>query len=224
MLEARRRPTDASCRWKQPVHRLPPERDGPGRIAGAHRMPKPSATESEKAGQRHASAGAWGPDLKRFDDDISAVCLVLNLDTADGRWCASIGAGSVARHPVQRTADRSRADRPALDRGHHAAQPCACRSSSAPSRTCAPAATGRRCWATCCNASWSWKAQEPHQPASRSLTAHLTRSRHANAHQPSSSHRQLSAPARAAVGSRAPVARKRRAQVAGAAHYRRPLR
>ncbi|GKS82798.1 xanthine dehydrogenase small subunit [Acidovorax sp. SUPP1855] len=39
---------------------------------------------------------------KRFDDDISAVCLVLNLDIADGRVRhARIGAGGVAATPAR---------------------------------------------------------------------------------------------------------------------------
>jgi len=39
---------------------------------------------------------------KRFDDDISAVCLVLNLDIADGTvQRASIGAGGVAATPAR---------------------------------------------------------------------------------------------------------------------------
>ena len=39
---------------------------------------------------------------KRYDDDISAVCLALNLQLADGVVQAiSIGAGGVAATPVQ---------------------------------------------------------------------------------------------------------------------------
>ena len=55
-------------------------------------VPKPSATELLKAYKIS----------KRFDDDISAVCLVLNLDIADGTvQRASIGAGGVAATPVR---------------------------------------------------------------------------------------------------------------------------
>ena len=55
-------------------------------------VPKPSATEQLKAYKIS----------KRFDDDISAVCLVLNLDIADGTvQRASIGAGGVAATPVR---------------------------------------------------------------------------------------------------------------------------
>ncbi|AYM96968.1 xanthine dehydrogenase small subunit [Acidovorax sp. 1608163] len=55
-------------------------------------VPKPSATEQLKAYKIS----------KRFDDDISAVCLVLNLDIAGGTvQRASIGAGGVAATPVR---------------------------------------------------------------------------------------------------------------------------
>ncbi len=55
-------------------------------------VPKPSATEQLRAYKIS----------KRFDDDISAVCLVLNLDIADGTvQRASIGAGGVAATPVR---------------------------------------------------------------------------------------------------------------------------
>uniref|UniRef100_UPI0030FB82A0 xanthine dehydrogenase small subunit n=1 Tax=uncultured Acidovorax sp. TaxID=158751 RepID=UPI0030FB82A0 len=84
-------------------------------------VPKPSATESEPPPGRPkaASAPTGGSDdtpvrsvganilqaykiSKRFDDDISAVCLVLNLDIADGTvQRASIGAGGVAATPVR---------------------------------------------------------------------------------------------------------------------------
>ncbi|HRM63000.1 MAG TPA: FAD binding domain-containing protein [Acidovorax temperans] len=84
-------------------------------------VPKPSPTESEPPPGRPkaASAPTGGSDdtpvrsvganilqaykiSKRFDDDISAVCLVLNLDTADGTvQRASIGAGGVAATPVR---------------------------------------------------------------------------------------------------------------------------
>jgi xanthine dehydrogenase small subunit len=84
-------------------------------------VPKPSPTESEPPPGRPkaASAPTGGSDdtpvrsvganilqaykiSKRFDDDISAVCLVLNLDIADGTvQRASIGAGGVAATPVR---------------------------------------------------------------------------------------------------------------------------
>ena len=55
-------------------------------------VPKPTSSEQLK-GYKIS---------KRFDDDISAVCLVLNLDTADGTvQRASIGAGGVAATPVR---------------------------------------------------------------------------------------------------------------------------
>ena len=55
-------------------------------------VPKPTSSEQLKAYKIS----------KRFDDDISAVCLVLNLDTADGTvQRASIGAGGVAATPVR---------------------------------------------------------------------------------------------------------------------------
>lgn len=55
-------------------------------------VPKPASSEQLKAYKIS----------KRFDDDISAVCLVLNLDTADGTvQRASIGAGGVAATPVR---------------------------------------------------------------------------------------------------------------------------
>lgn len=55
-------------------------------------VPKPSATEQLKAYKIS----------KRFDDDISAVCLVLNFDITDGTvQRASIGAGGVAATPVR---------------------------------------------------------------------------------------------------------------------------
>lgn len=55
-------------------------------------VPKPAPSEQLKAYKIS----------KRFDDDISAVCLVLNLDTADGTvQRASIGAGGVAATPVR---------------------------------------------------------------------------------------------------------------------------
>lgn len=51
---------------------------------------------------------------KRFDDDISAVCLVLNLDIADGRVRrARIGAGGVAAVPARaRQAEAALAGQP----------------------------------------------------------------------------------------------------------------
>ncbi|KJA10195.1 ferredoxin [Acidovorax temperans] len=55
-------------------------------------VPKPAPSEQIKAYKIS----------KRFDDDISAVCLVLNLDIADGTvQRASIGAGGVAATPVR---------------------------------------------------------------------------------------------------------------------------
>lgn len=55
-------------------------------------VPKPAPSEQLKAYKIS----------KRFDDDISAVCLVLNLDIADGTvQRASIGAGGVAATPVR---------------------------------------------------------------------------------------------------------------------------
>ena len=55
-------------------------------------VPKPTSSEQLKAYKIS----------KRFDDDISAVCLVLNLDTAGGTvQRASIGAGGVAATPVR---------------------------------------------------------------------------------------------------------------------------
>ncbi|WP_453934916.1 xanthine dehydrogenase small subunit [Acidovorax temperans] len=55
-------------------------------------VPKPTSSEHLKAYKIS----------KRFDDDISAVCLVLNLDIADGTvQRASIGAGGVAATPVR---------------------------------------------------------------------------------------------------------------------------
>ena len=55
-------------------------------------VPRPSATEQLRAYKIS----------KRFDDDISAVCLVLNLDIADGTvQRASIGAGGVAATPAR---------------------------------------------------------------------------------------------------------------------------
>lgn len=55
-------------------------------------VPKPASSEQLRAYKIS----------KRFDDDISAVCLVLNLDTADGTvQRASIGAGGVAATPVR---------------------------------------------------------------------------------------------------------------------------
>ena len=55
-------------------------------------VPKPTSSEQLKAYKIS----------KRFDDDISAVCLVLNLDIADGTvQRASIGAGGVAATPVR---------------------------------------------------------------------------------------------------------------------------
>lgn len=54
-------------------------------------VPRPSAQEQLRAYKIS----------KRFDDDISAVCLVLNLDIADGTvQRASIGAGGVAATPA----------------------------------------------------------------------------------------------------------------------------
>ncbi len=84
-------------------------------------VPKPSASKSEPPPGRPkaASTPTGGSDdtpvrsvganilqaykiSKRFDDDISAVCLVLNLDIADGSvQRASIGAGGVAGTPVR---------------------------------------------------------------------------------------------------------------------------
>eukprot|EP01030_Chromulinospumella_sphaerica_P019461 gene19461-19353_t len=84
-------------------------------------VPKPSPNESEPPPGRPkaASAPTGGSDdtpvqsvganilqaykiSKRFDDDISAVCLVLNLDIAGGTvQRASIGAGGVAATPVR---------------------------------------------------------------------------------------------------------------------------
>ena len=55
-------------------------------------VPRPSAQEQLRAYKIS----------KRFDDDISAVCLVLNLDIADGTvQSASIGAGGVAATPAR---------------------------------------------------------------------------------------------------------------------------
>ncbi len=55
-------------------------------------VPRPSAQEQLRAYKIS----------KRFDDDISAVCLVLNLDIADGTvQRASIGAGGVAATPAR---------------------------------------------------------------------------------------------------------------------------
>ncbi len=55
-------------------------------------VPKPAPSEQIKAYKIS----------KRFDDDISAVCLVLKLDIADGTvQRASIGAGGVAATPVR---------------------------------------------------------------------------------------------------------------------------
>lgn len=55
-------------------------------------VPRPSAPEQLRAYKIS----------KRFDDDISAVCLVLNLDIADGTvQRASIGAGGVAATPAR---------------------------------------------------------------------------------------------------------------------------
>ena len=55
-------------------------------------VPKPTSSEQLKAYKIS----------KRFDDDISAVCLVLNLDIAHGTvQRASIGAGGVAATPVR---------------------------------------------------------------------------------------------------------------------------
>ena len=55
-------------------------------------VPRPSAHEQLRAYKIS----------KRFDDDISAVCLVLNLDIADGTvQRASIGAGGVAATPAR---------------------------------------------------------------------------------------------------------------------------
>jgi len=55
-------------------------------------VPRPSAQEQLRAYKIS----------KRFDDDISAVCLVLNLDLADGTvQRASIGAGGVAATPAR---------------------------------------------------------------------------------------------------------------------------
>lgn len=55
-------------------------------------VPRPSAQERLRAYKIS----------KRFDDDISAVCLVLNLDIADGTvQRASIGAGGVAATPAR---------------------------------------------------------------------------------------------------------------------------
>ncbi|PTT17457.1 xanthine dehydrogenase small subunit [Acidovorax sp. HMWF029] len=55
-------------------------------------VPRPSAQEQLRAYKIS----------KRFDDDISAVCLVINLDIADGTvQRASIGAGGVAATPAR---------------------------------------------------------------------------------------------------------------------------
>ena len=55
-------------------------------------VPKPTSSEQLKAYKIS----------KRFDDDISAVCLVLNLDIAGGTvQRASVGAGGVAATPVR---------------------------------------------------------------------------------------------------------------------------
>jgi CO/xanthine dehydrogenase FAD-binding subunit len=76
---------------------------------------------------------------KRFEDDISAVCLAISLHREDGRIRrVSIGAGGVAATPA-----RARQTEAACSAGPPTAPPSkprpgCCRPSFSPSRTCAP--------------------------------------------------------------------------------------
>ena len=96
--------------------------------------------------------------------------------------------------------------------------PCACcRPSSAPSPTCAPAATiAARCWATCCNA-FGWKARAAPRPASQ-LQATPLEACCETFHRPYRARHRPARPARAAMG-QSHFHESARAQVAGAAHY-----
>jgi xanthine dehydrogenase small subunit len=81
----------------------------PRPAGGPHPNPPPKG-EGERAAPSPAGGGlGWGQEFlraykisKRFDDDISAVCLVINMHLNDGRVAKiSIGAGGVAATPVR---------------------------------------------------------------------------------------------------------------------------
>ena len=70
---------------------------------------RPKAASAPSGGSEDTKVPSVGANIlraykisKRFDDDISAVCLVLNLDIAGGTvQRASIGAGGVAATPAR---------------------------------------------------------------------------------------------------------------------------
>lgn len=73
---------------------------GEGEIPGA---PGPSPLRGEGGGEGQELLRVYKIS-KRYDDDISAVCLALNLQIEDGQVLkASIGAGGVAATPVRAT-------------------------------------------------------------------------------------------------------------------------
>jgi xanthine dehydrogenase small subunit len=99
-------PRDAAGRA---LHRLPPERDGKDEVLAWIKVPKPEPASTVRVYKIS----------KRFDDDISAVCLAMNLHREDGVVRrASIGAGGVAATPVRARPNRGRPARPAVGPGH----------------------------------------------------------------------------------------------------------
>jgi xanthine dehydrogenase small subunit len=77
----------------------------PDEVLAWIKVPKAKAPQAVTAGSNPASVTELCRAYKvskRFEDDISAVCLVIRLQLADG-WVqkASIGAGGVAATPVR---------------------------------------------------------------------------------------------------------------------------
>jgi xanthine dehydrogenase small subunit len=89
---AGQRPRPARAGHRGLLPRLPPDRAGAGRIAAVHRG-------AAAAPRRMAAADKIS---KRREDDISAVCLAIWLEVADGVVrAARVGAGGVAPVPAR---------------------------------------------------------------------------------------------------------------------------
>ncbi|MEY5100154.1 MAG: hypothetical protein RJA36_2873 [Pseudomonadota bacterium] len=78
---------------------------GPDEVLAAIELPLPARQPPAQAGPEGAAQGEWLRAYKvskRFDDDISAVCLALSLRLEGGRvLSARIGAGGVAATPAR---------------------------------------------------------------------------------------------------------------------------